>query len=91
MWERFHALCCAGKVRAAWAVENSIAEGVMKMSFGNRVGFRSEGAGEIWYSDALPGRDHRGAVGAAPAGNCPALGRYNGGRSGDAGRGHGFY
>ena len=27
----------------------------MKMSFGNRVGFRSEGAGEIWYSDALPG------------------------------------
>ena len=55
VWERFHALCCAGKVRAAWAVENSIAEGVMKMSFGNRVGFRSEGAGEIWYSDALPG------------------------------------
>ena len=55
VWERFHALCCAGKVRAAWAVENSMAEGVMKMSFGNRVGFRSEGAGEIWYSDALPG------------------------------------
>ena len=55
VWERFHALCCAGKVRAAWAVENSIAEGVMKMSFGNRIGFRSEGAGEIWYSDALPG------------------------------------
>ncbi len=27
----------------------------MKMSFGNRIGFRSEGAGEIWYSDALPG------------------------------------
>ena len=55
VWERFHALCRAGKVRAAWAVENSMAEGVMKMSFGNRVGFRSEGAGEIWYSDALPG------------------------------------
>ena len=55
VWECFHALCCAGKVRAAWAVENSMAEGVMKMSFGNRVGFRSEGAGEIWYSDALPG------------------------------------
>lgn len=35
-WERLHDLALAGKVRAAWAVENGLAEGVMKMSFGNR-------------------------------------------------------
>ena len=40
-WERFHALCQAGKVKAAWAVEGGgIAEAVMKMSFGNHIGFR---------------------------------------------------
>ena len=38
-WETFHALCRAGKVKAAWAVENSVSEGIMKMSFGNHVGF----------------------------------------------------
>ncbi len=42
-WERFGALHAAGKVRAAWAVEGGgIAEAVMKMSFGNRIGFRYE-------------------------------------------------
>ncbi|MDE6281050.1 MAG: phosphoribosylformylglycinamidine synthase subunit PurQ, partial [Oscillospiraceae bacterium] len=41
-WEAFQALHQAGKVKAAWAVENSVAEAVMKMSFGNRVGFRAE-------------------------------------------------
>ena len=40
-WERFHKLHLEGKVRAAWAVENGIGEAVMKMSFGNAVGFRS--------------------------------------------------
>jgi phosphoribosylformylglycinamidine synthase len=40
MWEQFHALCQAGKVRAAWALTSGgVAEGLMKMSFGNRIGF----------------------------------------------------
>ncbi|MCI8399992.1 MAG: phosphoribosylformylglycinamidine synthase, partial [Oscillibacter sp.] len=39
-WEQYHALCKAGKVKAAWALtEGAAAEAVMKMSFGNRVGF----------------------------------------------------
>ena len=38
-WETFHALHTAGKVKAAWAVENGLGEAVMKMSFGNRIGF----------------------------------------------------
>ncbi|MBE6963185.1 MAG: phosphoribosylformylglycinamidine synthase [Ruminococcaceae bacterium] len=41
-WERFHTLCLTGKVKAAWAVENGLAEAVMKMSFGNGVGFIAE-------------------------------------------------
>ena len=40
-WERFHALHMAGKVKAAWAVENGLGEAVMKMSFGNDIGFKS--------------------------------------------------
>ncbi|MBR3692085.1 MAG: phosphoribosylformylglycinamidine synthase subunit PurQ, partial [Clostridia bacterium] len=48
-WDAFHALCRAGKVRAAWAVENGIAEGIMKMSFGNAIGFASCGATDEWY------------------------------------------
>ena len=46
-WEAFHALCLAGKVKAAWAEEGGgIAEAVMKMSFGNSIGFKSvPGAG----------------------------------------------
>ncbi len=49
-WEAFHTLCLEGKVKAAWAVEDSMAEGVMKMSFGNRVGFRGgDGLGEEWF------------------------------------------
>lgn len=43
VWEQFHALCLSGKVKAAWAVENSLAEGVMKMSFGNR-----SASGPVW-------------------------------------------
>ena len=41
-WEAFHALAKAGKVKAAWAVEHGIGEAVMKMSFGNHIGFKSE-------------------------------------------------
>ena len=50
-WEEFHALCKAGKVKAAWAVENGLAEAIMKMSFGNEIGFTATDAvkGGDWY------------------------------------------
>ena len=49
-WEQFHALCQSGKILSAWAVENGLAEGIMKMSFGNHVGFKSEaGLKENWH------------------------------------------
>ena len=48
-WDAFHALCREGKVKAAWAVENGIGEAVMKMSFGNDIGFKSCGATNEWY------------------------------------------
>ena len=50
-WETFHTLCGEGKVKAAWAVENGLAEAVMKMSFGNEIGFASNGnvKGTDWY------------------------------------------
>ncbi len=40
-WETFHALCGEGKVKAAWAVENGLGEAVMKMAFGNEIGFKA--------------------------------------------------
>ncbi|MBE6951851.1 MAG: phosphoribosylformylglycinamidine synthase [Ruminococcaceae bacterium] len=43
-WEAFHQLHKAGKVKAAWAVEHGIGEAVMKMSFGNNIGFKSNGS-----------------------------------------------
>ena len=50
-WEQFHALCAEGKVRAAWAVENGVAEAVMNMSFGNRIGFVNDPEqGAPWYA-----------------------------------------
>ena len=52
-WEQFHALCEAGKVKAAWAVENGLAEAVTKMSFGNSIGFTSCGDRD-WYA-VMPG------------------------------------
>jgi len=51
-WEQFHALCLSGKVKAAWAVENSLAEAVMKMSFGNRIGFQTGLEDVSWYAPA---------------------------------------
>ena len=49
-WERFYALHKAGKVKAAWAVENGIGEAVMKMSFGNNIGFKAcADLGENWH------------------------------------------
>ena len=38
-WEAFHNLCKEGKVKASWAVEHGIGEAIMKMSFGNNIGF----------------------------------------------------
>ncbi len=40
-WETFHTLCGEGKVKAAWAVENGLSEAVMKMAFGNEIGFKA--------------------------------------------------
>ena len=40
-WEAFHELAQAGKVKAAWAVEHGVGEAVMKMSFGNHIGFKA--------------------------------------------------
>ncbi len=49
-WERFHDLHKAGRVKAAWAVENGLSEAVMKMSFGNEIGFKSAGnTKEQWH------------------------------------------
>ncbi len=48
-WEAFHALCQAGKVKAAWAAENGLADAVVKMSFGNRVGFRTDDDPVNWF------------------------------------------
>ena len=49
-WERFYELHKAGKIKAAWAVENGIGEAVMKMSFGNNIGFRADAdLGENWH------------------------------------------
>ncbi len=49
-WEEFYALHQAGKVKAAWAVENSLAEAVMKMSFGNQIGFQTGLEDVNWYA-----------------------------------------
>ena len=50
-FEQFHALCRTGKVAAAWAVENGVAEGVMKMAFGNGVGFTAaDSVNAPWYT-----------------------------------------
>ena len=49
-WEAFHDLHRQGKVKAAWAVENSLAEAVMKMSFGNSIGFQTGLEDVNWYA-----------------------------------------
>ena len=54
-WEQFYALCAAGKVKAAWAVENGVAEAVMNMSFGNGIGFVSESGQSVAWYDPYPG------------------------------------
>ena len=53
VWDRYHALCQAGKVASAWAVDGGgIAEGVMKMSFGNGIGFKSAPEAALNYGPA---------------------------------------
>ncbi len=53
-WESFHKLCLEGKVKAAYAVENGIAEAIMKMSFGNEIGFVSNGTvKDDWYNTMM--------------------------------------
>ena len=55
-WEAFHDLHKAGKVKAAWAVEHGVGEAVMKMSFGNSIGFRATAElGENWHLGRLWG------------------------------------
>lgn len=40
LWAQYHKLVLAGKVSSAWALTSGgIAEGIMKMSFGNGIGF----------------------------------------------------
>ena len=41
-WDALLDLHQQGKVKAAWAVENGVAEAVMKMSFGNSIGFTAD-------------------------------------------------
>ena len=53
-WDAFHALCREGKVCAAWAVENGIGEAVMKMSFGNKIGFKSAMCDD-WHAAGMYG------------------------------------
>jgi len=55
-WDFFYDLHMDGKVKAAWAVENGLGEAVMKMSFGNRIGFKSCGnVGDEWHANGLYG------------------------------------
>ena len=51
VWEEFHRLHQEGRIAAAWAVENGMAEAVMKMSFGSRIGFKGMGKNSpVWYT-----------------------------------------
>ena len=52
-WETYHALCQRGLVKAAWAVDGGgIAEGVMKMAFGNSIGFKANPEAALSYGAA---------------------------------------
>ena len=52
-WEAFHALCQEGRVKAAWAVDGGgAAEAVMKMSFGNSIGFKAAEGVQAQYGAA---------------------------------------
>jgi len=53
-WDAFYALHKKGVVKAAWAVENGLGEAVMKMSFGNKIGFVSA-QHDDWHSAGMYG------------------------------------
>ena len=49
-WDIFSNLHAKGQIKSAWAVENGIAQGIMNMSFGNGIGFRSQvDLGTDWH------------------------------------------
>ena len=49
-WERFYQLHKEGKIKAGWAVEYGLGEAVMKMSFGNNIGFVGcKGMDDLWH------------------------------------------
>ena len=49
-WDAFQYFHDAGLVKSAWAIENGIGEAVMKMSFGNQIGFRADfPADDLWH------------------------------------------
>ena len=54
-WESFHSYCESGNVKAAWAVENGLAEAVIKMSFGNEIGFKASPGvvSDNWYNGMM--------------------------------------
>ena len=55
-WNTFHKLHLQGKVKAAWAVEHGLGEAVMKMSFGNGIGFAScAELGKDWHMPSFWG------------------------------------
>ncbi len=55
-WDLFCRQNAEGKIRAAWAVaEGGAAEGLMKMAFGNGIGFRSESFLSVPLFCPLPG------------------------------------
>ena len=53
-WNTLYALHQAGKVEAAWAVENGLGEAVMNMAFGNSIGFASVDTDLDWDAP-MPG------------------------------------
>ncbi|MBE6961303.1 MAG: phosphoribosylformylglycinamidine synthase [Ruminococcaceae bacterium] len=54
-WEAFTKLHREGKVKAAWALETTAAEGIIKMSFGNGIGFASCISTPGYFYMAFPG------------------------------------
>ena len=55
-WDAFHTLHMQGKVKAAWALEHGLGEAIMKMSFGNGIGFQSCATlGDDWHKASFWG------------------------------------
>ena len=65
-WQKFYALHKQGKIKSAWAVENSLSEAVMNMSFGNNIGFASSN-NDVDWNVIMPGAIVAEVVGEADA------------------------